>query len=147
MAANAAPTRKVFMADYRRGLVPLLATLAATALTARLGFWQLDRAHQKIALQTAQESRAQLPPLDARSLARTGADAEVQHFRPVVVSGRWLAERTVFLDNRQMDGHIASQIVVMDTGSTDWTKSIAERFGAEVHAFDFRSRRRPGPWR
>jgi len=32
---------------------------------------------------------------------------------------------------------IASQIVVMDTGSNDWTKSIAERFGAEVHAFDW----------
>ena len=32
---------------------------------------------------------------------------------------------------------IASQIVVMDTGSTDWTQSIAERFGAEVHTFDW----------
>ena len=32
---------------------------------------------------------------------------------------------------------IASQIVVMDTGSSDWTKSIAERFGAEVHLFDW----------
>ena len=32
---------------------------------------------------------------------------------------------------------IASQIVVMDTGSTDWTKSIAERFGAEVHSCDW----------
>ena len=84
--------------------MPLLATLAGIALTARLGFWQLDRADQKIALQAAQESRAQLPPLDARSLARTRVDAEVQHFRPVVIGGRWLADRTVFLDNRQMDG-------------------------------------------
>jgi len=92
------------MTDYRRDLVPLLATLASIALTARLGFWQLDRAHQKIALQTAQESRAQLPTLDARSLARTDASAQAQHFRPVVVGGRWLPERTVFLDNRQMDG-------------------------------------------
>ena len=91
--------------------MPLLATLAAVALTARLGFWQLDRAHQKIALQTAQESRAQLSPLDARSLARTRADAEVQHFRRVAVGGRWLAERTIFLDNRQMDGKAGFVVV------------------------------------
>ncbi len=104
MAANAATTIKMFMADYRRGLVPLLATLAGIALTARLGFWQLDRADQKIALQAAQESRAKLSPLDARSLARTSVDAQAQHFRPVVIGGRWLVDRTVFLDNRQMDG-------------------------------------------
>lgn len=32
---------------------------------------------------------------------------------------------------------IATQIVVMDTGSTDWTKTIAERFGAEMASFDW----------
>ncbi len=32
---------------------------------------------------------------------------------------------------------LAAQIVVLDTGSTDWTKTIAERFGAEVHSFDW----------
>lgn len=138
MAANVAPTRKIFMADYRRGLVPLLATLVATALTARLGFWQLDRAHQKIALQTAQESRAQLPPLDARSLARTGADAEVQHFRPVVVSGRWLAERTVFLDNRQMDGK-AGFVVVTPLLIDGTAEAVAVQRGWAPRSFSDRA--------
>jgi predicted Zn-dependent protease len=32
---------------------------------------------------------------------------------------------------------LASQIVVVDSGSTDWTKTIAERFGAEVHGFEW----------
>lgn len=32
---------------------------------------------------------------------------------------------------------LATQIVVMDTGSTDWTKTIAERFGAEMAAFNW----------
>ncbi len=32
---------------------------------------------------------------------------------------------------------VASQIVVLDTGSTDWTKSIAERFGATVCSSDW----------
>lgn len=31
--------------------------------------------------------------------------------------------------------HIADQIVVMDTGSTDWTREIAGRYGAEVYSF------------
>ena len=27
--------------------------------------------------------------------------------------------------------------MVVDTGSTDWTTSIAERFGAEIHKFEW----------
>jgi surfeit locus 1 family protein len=111
MAANARPTRKIFMTDYRRGLVPLIAAVAGALLAARLGFWQLDRAAQKVALQTALESRSRLPALDAGALARTPAAAEPQHYRPAVVSGRWIAERTLFLDNRQMDGKVGFFVV------------------------------------
>jgi len=32
---------------------------------------------------------------------------------------------------------LARQIVVVDTGSTDWTRGIAARYGAEVYAFDW----------
>ena len=32
---------------------------------------------------------------------------------------------------------VADQIVVVDTGSTDWTREIAARFGAEVYSFDW----------
>jgi FkbM family methyltransferase len=31
--------------------------------------------------------------------------------------------------------HLADQIVVVDTGSTDWTREIASRYGAEVYSF------------
>ncbi|MEO7056996.1 MAG: SURF1 family protein [Caldimonas sp.] len=99
------------MADYRRGLVPLIATVVGTLLAARLGFWQLDRAAQKVALQTALESRSRLPALAAGALARTAAAAEPQHYRLAVVSGRWIAERTLFLDNRQMDGRAGFFVV------------------------------------
>ena len=104
MAASARPMTTYFMRDYLRGLVLLLATVAGIAIAARLGFWQLGRADQKEALQSALDARSRLPPLDARSLAKDVREAEQQHFRPVVVSGRWRADRTVFLDNRQMDG-------------------------------------------
>ena len=82
--------------------VVLAAALLAAAGTARLGFWQLDRADQKIALQDRIAARAELPPLAQADLARTPAAAAVQHYRRVTLRGHWLAERTVYLDNRQM---------------------------------------------
>lgn len=94
-----------------RAVVVLLATLAAIATTSRLGLWQLDRASQKTALQTALDARALEPALDDPSLARSSAAADAQHFRRVVLHGRWLAERTVFLDNRQMDGRVGFFVV------------------------------------
>ncbi|MEO8836532.1 MAG: SURF1 family protein, partial [Caldimonas sp.] len=95
----------------RRGLLVLLATVAAVALTARLGVWQLDRASQKNALQASLDARSHTPALDAGTLARTASGARLQDFRPVVLHGRWLADRTVFLDNRQMDGRVGFFVV------------------------------------
>jgi surfeit locus 1 family protein len=102
-----APSRRL----RARAVVTLLATLAGVALAARLGFWQLDRADQKIALQTSLEARSREPVLDGPSLARSPLSAEAQHHRRVALRGRWLAERTVFLDNRQMDGKVGFFVV------------------------------------
>jgi surfeit locus 1 family protein len=88
----------------RRALLVLLATVLGVAVAARLGWWQLDRAAQKVALQTAQQARSGLPPLEASSLARSAEEAAAQHHRPVRLQGHWLPERTVYLDNRQMNG-------------------------------------------
>ena len=82
----------------------LIAAVAGVALTARLGFWQLDRAAEKTALAASIESRARMPALPAAALAATPAEAEAQHWRKVRLHGRWLTAHTVFLDNRQMDG-------------------------------------------
>jgi surfeit locus 1 family protein len=88
----------------RRELIVIVAALAGVALTARMGFWQLDRAAQKLDHQESLETRSALPPLDAPSLARDRDGAAAQQHRKVSVSGRWLADRTVFLDNRPMEG-------------------------------------------
>lgn len=81
------------------------AALAAALLTARLGWWQLDRAQQKLALQSALEERAQMPAIDqVAQLASTAAAAAGQHHRLLQLSGRWSPAHTVFLDNRQMHG-------------------------------------------
>jgi surfeit locus 1 family protein len=88
----------------RRRLVVLLATLLTVGVTARLGFWQLDRARQKQQIAADLRDRAALPPLPAADLARDEPGAAAQRYRHITLSGRWLAERTVYLDNRQMDG-------------------------------------------
>jgi surfeit locus 1 family protein len=87
-----------------RELIVLLAALAGTLATARLGLWQLDRAAQKTALHEAMRARAALPALDATKLARSAAEAAAQLHRRVVLEGRWQATRSIYLDNRQMQG-------------------------------------------
>ena len=86
----------------RRTVVLVVAALA-TALTARLGWWQLDRARLKLDLQDRITTRASLPPLPQADLPRTEAAAAAQHYRPVQLRGRWLHARTLYLDNRQMN--------------------------------------------
>jgi surfeit locus 1 family protein len=97
----------------------LIAALALAAFTARLGLWQLDRAAQKQALQTALNARSALPPLAQTELARTLEQANAQHYRPVKLQGHWLPNATVFLDNRQMNarpGFIVVTPLKLDTG-------------------------------
>ena len=95
----------------RRGAWVLLATLVGVALTASLGTWQLSRAAQKIAIQSALDSRAALPALSAADLARDVETAALQHYRPVRLRGQWVAARTVFLENRQMNARVGFYVV------------------------------------
>jgi surfeit locus 1 family protein len=95
----------------RRAAVVLCAAIAGVAVTVRLGLWQLDRAAQKNALQALLDARRALPPLPAAALARDPDAAQRQWQRAIVVDGRWLADRTVYLDNRQMHGRPGFDVV------------------------------------
>ncbi len=88
----------------RRGAVVLVAAVLSAALTARLGWWQLDRAAQKNELQAAMDSRRALPPLAPADLATDTAAAVAQHHRAIVLQGQWVVEQTIYLENRQMKG-------------------------------------------
>lgn len=99
------------MALQRRALIVLVAALAGTALTARLGVWQLDRAAQKNTLQATLDERRALPPLPAAELARDEATAAAQHHRSTVLEGRWLPQHTVYLQNRPMAGRTGFFVV------------------------------------
>ena len=88
----------------RSSLVALAAALLATGVTARLGLWQLDRAGQKLQIAADMRERRALPPLPADALATDEAGLAAQRYRAITLRGRWVVERTVYLDNRQMDG-------------------------------------------
>ncbi|WP_440110058.1 SURF1 family protein [Acidovorax sp. BL-A-41-H1] len=107
-------------ADLRFWLITL-AAIVAMLVTASLGRWQLSRASQKQALQSAIDERRQLGPVDVRAFVqaqepsasttghadKAGADDALAHglvHRTVALRGRWVPEFTVFLDNRQMNG-------------------------------------------
>jgi len=86
------------------------AALLALGSTAALGRWQLHRAAEKEALQARIDARGQLPVLDARSLQGT-VDTDALLYQRVEAAGQWIAERTVFLDNRPMNGRAGFYVV------------------------------------
>lgn len=94
-----------------RSVLVWLAALATMALTARLGFWQLDRAAQKVALQEARQQQMRAPALSVSEVPFTAAQALALEHRAVVLSGRWLPTHTIFLDNRPMAGRTGFQVL------------------------------------
>lgn len=86
------------------------AALLAMGVTASLGRWQLSRAAEKEALQARIETRAQEPMLDGTSL-RNGVQSDDLLHRRVAARGQWLTDKTVFLDNRQMQGRAGFYVV------------------------------------
>jgi surfeit locus 1 family protein len=80
-----------------------IAAILGMVVTMRLGFWQLSRAHEKLDLQTAIQKQASLPVLDANAMVLS-KDLAVHLHRTVKLTGSWLHQRTLFLDNRQMNG-------------------------------------------
>jgi surfeit locus 1 family protein len=80
-----------------------LAALVVAGSTFSLGQWQLRRAAQKEALQSAIGARDNLPLLDNRGLTAEKNPVNVLH-RQAILKGTWRAEHTVYLDNRPMGG-------------------------------------------
>ena len=89
----------------RKFLLITLAAIFFAGLGLRLGFWQLDRAAQKEALQAAMAEQSLQAPLDTTAVAQLpGLDEGL--YRVVKVSGTWEVAHSIYLDNRQMDGKV-----------------------------------------
>ncbi|HEY5581062.1 MAG TPA: SURF1 family protein, partial [Rhodoferax sp.] len=96
-------------AGWRFWLITALALLSMAG-TLALGRWQLSRAAQKVAIQVSMDTKSAMPILDGRSLAAR-ADPALELHRGVALRGQWIPERTVFLDNRPMNGRQGLYVV------------------------------------
>lgn len=85
------------------------AAVLGVAATFALGLWQLDRAHQKEALAADIVARQAQPAVPQDALL--APDALLLVHRRVQLRGSWVADRTVFLDNRQMQGGVGFYVV------------------------------------
>jgi len=94
----------------RRQWLVLVAAILTCVVTARLGFWQLDRAAEKRAIQAAVERQSQGAPLGAHDW-QMGTPGPAFEHRPVALSGRWVTEYTRYLDNRTMAGAVGFVVV------------------------------------
>lgn len=86
---------------FRFKLIPFVATALLVVLGVQLGNWQQRRAEQKMALQAKLTQGAQAAPLllDGAPLA-----ADAVAWRRVTVSGEFLREWPLYLDNRPYQG-------------------------------------------
>jgi surfeit locus 1 family protein len=80
-----------------------VAALALCALTMRLGFWQLSRAEYKEAAFAKEQAQAARQPLTAQDFIQGMSESQGLQ-RQVDAHGEWLAQWTVFLANRTMQG-------------------------------------------
>jgi surfeit locus 1 family protein len=88
-----------------RHLLVGIAAVVAVVLALSLGRWQLDRAAQKEALAQSIRTEGSKAVLTASDILQSTQRGELVH-RAVRLQGRWLSERTVYLDNRQMLGRV-----------------------------------------
>ena len=92
-----------------RAWIFLAAALAGIAITVSLGMWQWGRARDKIALESAIESRREMPAL-GQDVLLLPPSPDLMH-RRVALRGQWLPEATIYLDNRQMGGRPGFYVV------------------------------------
>jgi surfeit locus 1 family protein len=119
-----------------RLLLITLATLIGMGITASLGRWQLGRAAEKEALQSSMDAQSHKLPVDTALLSSATDPMRLVH-QPARLRGQWLADQTVYLDNRQMHDKVgffvltplrleaSNQVVLVQRG---WVqRNFAER--------------------
>ncbi len=100
---NPKPAFAVGKQSPLRPYLVFISALLLAVLTARLGVWQLGRADEKLALLQAARTQAALPVLKAVDLWEQPSLWQQVH-RSVELSGHWLPDKTIYLDNRVHHG-------------------------------------------
>ena len=91
-------------------LVPSLAALAAILLFTRLGFWQLDRAEEKLALQTGYHNHINAAPVDLGQAVLRRSQADRMHWRRCILDGHYDTHKAFLLDNQVYRGAVGYQV-------------------------------------
>ena len=88
-----------------RWVLITVATLLGMAVTLSLGRWQLNRAAEKKALQASMDAQSSKHLVDAAALL-SATDPATRLHQHAWLRGQWLADQTVYLDNRQMHAKV-----------------------------------------
>jgi surfeit locus 1 family protein len=94
--------------DFRPRLLPTIATLCMMVVTGTAGFWQLGRAQEKAQLQLNLEQQQAQPPI---SLIDYNGDIADLRYRTITVDGEFIAEKQVYIDNREHDGKSGYHVI------------------------------------
>ena len=86
-----------------RWLIPPLAGIILIVLFVRLGFWQLDRAQQKIDMQQAFDNPARF--------AQVSEDLQPEPFQAIKSRGRYLSNRQIVIENAIQDGSLGYYVI------------------------------------
>lgn len=87
--------------SFRFRLIPFIVSLLLVSLGIALAQWQTRRAEQKEMLAAQSAERLHLPSV---VLTAKTADADLQVFRKLKLSGRFISEWPLYLDNRPLQG-------------------------------------------
>ncbi len=108
--------------------------LLGVLLFARLGLWQLDRAHQKAAWMASLSQAEAAPALVNEDVIAAMHDTQVLH-RRVSLHGHWLPEHAVYLENRTM-GNATGFLVLMPLALNDRVAVVVQRGWVPRHQID-----------
>ncbi len=92
-------------------VVITLATVVAVGVTARLGVWQLSRASEKQARQSAIEAQGAKAEVHADVLRAASDPLQYLH-QHARLRGTWVPAQAVFLENRPMNGRVGMLVVM-----------------------------------
>jgi surfeit locus 1 family protein len=95
----------------RRWVLLTLLVVAAVAVMAELGFWQLRRLHSVREDNDRVRARLALPAADAASLLAPGFDPAAVVYRRVTIEGRYDRVSEVLVSNRSLNGEPGSHVL------------------------------------
>ena len=95
---------------FNPGLWPSLAGLVLFLLLIRLGFWQLDRAQEKQALETRYQAQINAEPVNLGQAIRHSGQAQQMYWRKCILTGSYDPQTVFLLDNQVWRGDVGYQV-------------------------------------